>query len=295
MREKRIVRLAVLAAFCCAPLPTLAQQRMMKIGDEVVSLEDGKKFVRAQDLMSKKQFDQAATLLKALVEAEPKSSTIRFKYAFLLLEQGKNAEAFEQAKKCTELAPSFVGGWTILGESSFNLKQFPQAKDAYEKALAMQPKGENASVIKERLDEINKPVTNAPQLVEDPQATEQNRKSMTINQALSMCDKAMEYSKQKQFAQGLQECRAALKLAPDSERIKENFVAYLNNYAADCIQNQKLQEAETLMKEAVDFQAKGGVTNQTQRTSLKNYAALLNFLKRPDDAKKIETQMNALK
>jgi tetratricopeptide (TPR) repeat protein len=291
----RLIYVALTAGLCCASVPALAQERMMKIGDEVVSLENGKSFVRAQDLMSKKQFDQAAVLLKALINAEPKSSTIRFKYAYLLLQQGKNAEALEQAQKCAELAPTFVGGWTIVGEAYFNLKQLPQAKNAYQKALALQPKGENSQVIRERLDEIDKPRNDAPQLVDDPLATEQNRKNAAINQALALCDKATEFSKQKQFSQGLQECRTALKVAPDSDRIKENFVAFLNNYAADCIQNQKLQEAEVLMKEAVDFQAKGGVTEQTQRTSLKNYAALLNFLNRPDDAKKIEAQMNALK
>ncbi len=96
----------------------------------------------------------------------------------------------------------------------------------------------------------------------------------------------MEHLKQNQFEQGLQECRDALKISPESKQIKENVVVYLNNYAAACVKNDDLKQAESLMKESISFQEQGGVSAQSRLTTLKNYSALLKFLNRTDEANK---------
>lgn len=285
------------AATFCIQLPCEAKKqepappkRLMKIGGDSVGYASGQAFLRAQELLNNKQFDQAAALLQQVVEREPNSSAVRFKYGFVLVQQGKNSEALEQAKRCTEIAPRFFGGWALLGEASMNLNLDEQAKAAYAKALEIQPTGENAEIVRDNLKAMaakNQPV----EMVEDPVAAEQNRKIMIVNKALALCNQANNDLKQRQFDQGLQRCRDALKLAPESNEVKENCVAYLNNYAADCVQHQNLKPAEALMKEALTIQAKGGVTDKSRMTTLKNYAALLNFLGRTDEAKKIEAQM----
>lgn len=271
------------------------QKQMMKIGEDTVSLETGKTFVKAQDLLNNKHVAEAAELLKQVVESEPNSAAARYKYGFALLLQGKYTDALDQAKKCTELSPKFFGGWALLGESSINLNLDTQAKAAYEKALEIQPDGENSEIIREHLNDLTtKKETVASEPAEDPLVAAQNRNIMKLNKALALCDQANNNLKQKQFEQGLQKCRNALTIAPDASQVKENFVVYMNNYAADCVQKQNLKQAEALMKEALAIQAKGDITAQSRITTLKNYSALLNFLGRTSEAKQIEAQMKSI-
>ena len=49
------------------------------------------------------------------------------------------------------------------------------------------------------------------------------------------------------------------------------------------------------MKEALAIQSKDGITPQSQRTTLKNYSALLKYLGRNDEAKQIDEQMKTVK
>ncbi len=289
--------LAVSSLGLFSPLHAKQQQQkqMMKIGDEIVSMEAGRAFVRAQELISSKNYEEAASVLKSAMQLEPNSAPIRYKYSYVLLQQGNDSLASEQAKKCIELSPNFSGGWALLGEASMNLNLKPQAIEAYQKALAIEPGGENADIIREHIQELQGEGQDAPmEMVSDPTISEQNRINMRVNRALALCSSATDHAGQKQFEVGLKECREALTIAPNSDRIKENFVVYLNNYAANCVQNQNVKQAEALMTEAITFQNKGGVTSQSQLTTLKNYRALLNFLGRVEEAKKIDVQMKSL-
>lgn len=273
-----------------------APKTMMKLGDEIVSVEAGSLFVKAQDLLNSRQFDQADALLKQFLETYPNSSAARYKYSYALLQQGKNAEALEQAKLCTKLKPTLFGGWAVLGEASMNLKLEDQAKSAYKKALEIEPTGENADVVRERLSEMEDQKLAVANMAatdsQNAQIAAQNRDIMKINSALKLCDRANELLKEKQFEKGLELCHEALRNAPDSNQVKENVVVYLNNYAANCVQQQNLDEAEKLMKEALDIQKRGGVTAQSQKTTLKNYSAILKFLGREEEAKRLEGQPN---
>jgi len=290
-----LVSLLCITSFAEAKRQQAQPKQMMKIGDEVVSLEAGQAFVKAQQLLSDKQFEQASEVLKGALETNPNSAALRYKYGFSFLQQGKNTEALEQAKRCTELAPKFFGGWALLGETSVNLHLDDQAKAAYQQALGIQSTGENADIIREHLSDLSGQNQPAPvETAEDKQVADQNRGIMKLNRALSLCDKANDFAKQKQFEQGLQTSRNALKIAPESAEVKENAVIFLNNYAADCVQKQNLKQAETLMKEALALQTNGGVTSQSKMTTLKNYLALLKFLGRAGEATQIEAQMKAV-
>lgn len=290
-----VMALITLAAI--SPLPASAhrkQRQMVRIGNEVVNSETGQLYLRAQEAISSGKLDEAENLLKAFLQTEPQSVAARYKYGFVLLQKSKYAEALEQAKQCAKQSPEFVGGWSLVGECSLELGLKEQAAKAYRKALVIQPEGENADIMRERLDELAGKLQSQPESVpvQDSKLAEENRKIMTVNEALAQCSKATEHFKQGQFEVGLQECREALKKAPDADRIRENYAVYLNNYAADCVRNQELKRAEALMKEAIAFQAGGGVSSQSKLTTLRNYSALLNFLNRPDEANQLQARMN---
>lgn len=289
---------ALLGSWLCVsvtlPVDAAKQKRMMKIGEEVVSLQTGQLFVDAQTAIANQQFDKAESLLKSFIQTQPNIAAVRYKLGFVLLQQGKNSEALEQAKRCVELSPNSVNGWSILAESSLNLGQKEQAAQAYRKALALQPTGENADIMQERLEELaGKQAEPLMEVVKDPKVDEENRKIMKLNEALALCTRASDHFKQGQFESGLQECRDAFKSVPD-DRIAENYAVYLNNYAADRVQKQDLKRAEELMKEAVALQLKGGVSKQSRLVTLKNYSALLTFLNRPEEAKPLQVQLSAL-
>lgn len=293
----------LVAFLCCTllgALPAFAKQvpqkEMMRIGDEVVSLESGKIFVKAQECIDHNQFDQAAELLKNFLSTYPKSPSAHYKYGFVLLQQDKNAEALEQAKLCTEAAPQLFSGWALLGEAAANLKQLPQAKEAYQKALSIQASGENADIVREHLSELNSPSKEAASvMVEDPELVRKNKEIMKTNKAISLCNESSEMLKQKQFEQALANCRQAYAIEPELDSVKEHLVVVLNDYASDCVQKENLKQAESLTKEAVSILSKGGVSTASSFTTLKNYAALLKFLGREDEAKQVEAQMKSLK
>jgi|GEM_PF-1488013 Putative Zn-dependent protease, contains TPR repeats len=266
---------------------------MMKIGNDTVSTELGQSFARAQELMASQKYAEAETLLQSIVQKAPNLSSVHYKYGFALLQQNKFQETVEQAKICIQLAPNFVGGYSLMGEASEGLNQKEDALTAFKKALALNPSGENAEIIKEHISDLENPQPEPEPEVVDLNA-DKNKESMKLNQAYAKCNRAKQFFAQRKFADGMQDCRDALTIAPDNDVVRETFLGSLNNYAADCVQHQQIKEAETLMKEAVAFQSQGGVTQKTRMTTLKNYSGLLNFLGRTDEAKKIEAQLNSI-
>lgn len=270
------------------------QKEMMKIGEDIVSPEVGKLFLNAQQCLDNNKTEQAADLLKQFLTSCPNSTAARYKYGLALMQQGKDSEALEQAKRCTEINAGFFPGWALLGETAMNLKLTKQAINAYQKALSIQSTGENADIIREHLSELTKPEKSSSDdeiSAKNQEIIKQNNAVMKTNQALSLCNEANALLKQKQFDQGLLKCQEALKIAPDVAQVKENFAAYLNDYASDCVQQQNLKQAETLIKEAVQLQSSGGVSAATRTTTLRNYSALLKFLGRDSEAREIEAQM----
>eukprot|EP00747_Dinoflagellata_sp_TGD_P061435 gnl/TRDRNA2_/TRDRNA2_152516_c0_seq1.p1 gnl/TRDRNA2_/TRDRNA2_152516_c0~~gnl/TRDRNA2_/TRDRNA2_152516_c0_seq1.p1 ORF type:complete len:843 (-),score=227.79 gnl/TRDRNA2_/TRDRNA2_152516_c0_seq1:76-2604(-) len=60
----------------------------------------------------------------------------------------RTRDAVADARKCTELKPDWVKGWTRLGDALFADKQMAAATDAYEKGLKLEP---DNSLLTERL------------------------------------------------------------------------------------------------------------------------------------------------
>lgn len=298
----RVYRKEFIALMSCLSLTTIpvfakpvSQKEMTRIGNEIVSVEAGKIFLTAQACIDQNQFAEAAELLKQFLSSYPNSSSAHYKYGFVLLQQDKNVEALEQAKLCTQSDPGFFSGWALLGEAAANLKQNPLAKEAYEKALAIQSSGENADIVREHLIELKSPAKeSATMMVEDPELVRQNKAIMQTNKAISLCNEANELLRQKQFERALANCRSAYEIDPGLDSVKEHMVAVLNDYASDCVQKENLKLAESLTKEAVGLLAKGGVSKTSSLTTLKNYSALLKFLGRDQECKQVEEQMKLL-
>jgi protein O-GlcNAc transferase len=78
------------------------------------------------------EFRQAIALDRRLVDAYTN-------LAILLLEQERNAEALEAALAVTAGAPGNAKGHRYVGDAFLKLRRFPEARAAYEKALALQP------------------------------------------------------------------------------------------------------------------------------------------------------------
>lgn len=280
----------------CEAKQQVQMKQMFKIGDDIVSVEAGQAFSSAQKLIDSRNYSEAATVLKSLLDKEPNLASAHYKYGFVLLQLSKDAEAQAEAKTCTALAPTFFGGWALLGESSANLKQNDLAITSYMKALELQPTGENADIVRENLQELqNPPVADAAENAAEVETVNaQNNANMKINRAFKLCNNATDLFAQKKYEEGLQDCRDALTIAPDSDQVKESFVIYLNNYAADCIHKEDLKHAEALMTEAISFQKKGGVTASSCLTTLTNYERLLRFQGRTDEAQAIMAQIKSI-
>lgn len=51
--------------------------------------------------------------------------------------------SLRDAKSAIRLKPKWVKGWARLASAHFGLEEYPEAKEAYEKALSMEPEDEN--------------------------------------------------------------------------------------------------------------------------------------------------------
>lgn len=272
------------------------QKQMMRIGDKLVSMEMGQSFLQAQRLIDGKQFDEASNVLHSLVEQAPDMAAFHYKLAFVLKQQGKLAEAQSEAQKCIDIDSNFVGGWSVLGESLLDQKEPAKALIAFKKALELQPSGENTEIIKEYIEEIENPPADDSAEVEAQNAeiAKTNNQSMRINRALSLCDEATKLFSAGSYPAGMTKYRDALRLAPQDDTIKENFIVGLNNYSAFCVQHQQLKKAEELLREAIDFQKSNKTNPSRLYTTMKNYQALLSFTGRVDEAKLVKSEMERL-
>ena len=117
---------------------------------------------------------------------------------------------------------------------------------------------------------------------------------MRINRALSLCDEATKLFSAGSYPAGMTKYRDALRLAPQDDTIKENFIVGLNNYSAFCVQHQQLKKAEELLREAIDFQKSNKTNPSRLYTTMKNYQALLSFTGRVDEAKLVKSEMERL-
>jgi hypothetical protein len=61
-----------------------AQKEMMRIGDEIVSPDAGRLFVKAQECLDSNQLDQAAERLREFIASYPNSAIGHYKLGFVL-------------------------------------------------------------------------------------------------------------------------------------------------------------------------------------------------------------------
>lgn len=97
------------------------------------------------------KFDEAASLLRALIESNPKDASAIFQYADVLTRQSHPQEALEQYAKAAELAPKDPRVPFMVGGIHFAAGKLDDAKKSWTAALEMAPAFEDAYI---RLAEI---------------------------------------------------------------------------------------------------------------------------------------------
>jgi Flp pilus assembly protein TadD len=98
--------------------------------------------------LAKQAYDTATKLSKSF---EPALQTDRSYAAFF---SNETTEALEIATTVTKKAPTFAQGWSHLGIYLEELGRSKEAIPAYQKYLALDPNGQTASFIKDRLKNL---------------------------------------------------------------------------------------------------------------------------------------------
>lgn len=80
------------------------------------------------------------SLPQIIVLHDPLSADEHVKLGGIYDSQGKTALARDQYRFAVKQAPENIRAWSLLGDSAFRLKEYPEAEKAYGKALDLDPK-----------------------------------------------------------------------------------------------------------------------------------------------------------
>ncbi len=82
--------------------------------------------------------DKAIDIAKRGIEVEPYGPAIRLQLAVAYANLGRYTEAAAVARECVRQDPNYIDGWSMLGDAERLAGNLEAAKEAYEKALAIQ-------------------------------------------------------------------------------------------------------------------------------------------------------------
>jgi Tfp pilus assembly protein PilF len=80
------------------------------------------------------------SLPKIIVLHDPLSADEHVRLGGIYDDQGKTELARDQYRHAVRLAKKHVQAWTLLGDSTYRLKEYGEAEEAYEKAMDLDPK-----------------------------------------------------------------------------------------------------------------------------------------------------------
>lgn len=101
--------------------------------------------------------EAALEYMEQAVEADPSSPLNNSLYSRLLLENGRVDEAITVAQRVVDGYPEYAEGWFMLGRAREALKENGAAREAYEKAVALDPEELSYRNAMEVLDAGTKP------------------------------------------------------------------------------------------------------------------------------------------
>jgi tetratricopeptide (TPR) repeat protein len=90
----------------------------------------------------------AAKDFQAAIEKDPNLAEAHCNYGHILLRDGKYEEALPELIKARDLKPTLTSTWSSLGACYQSLGKTSEAIAAYQKCLELEPKGQNATQVK---------------------------------------------------------------------------------------------------------------------------------------------------
>lgn len=110
---------------------------------------------KGNDALAAKQYEEALKCYTKAVELCPSNSVYFCNRAATYSFLGKDALAVEDCKLAVKLDPLYCKAWTRLGLAYFNLHQYSQSVEAYERAKTLEPNNhgieQGLSLAKEKL------------------------------------------------------------------------------------------------------------------------------------------------
>jgi len=96
-------------------------------------------FKRARDLFQQGLPDQAEEIVGRLLRDNPRDATVLNFHAYLLYKRGMVEDAIAAYRKLVTLEPAVPGHQANLGLIFYKAERFPEAQDAFERLLELQP------------------------------------------------------------------------------------------------------------------------------------------------------------
>lgn len=122
-----------------------------------------KKFKEAKELISKKDYDGAISILNAVIKERPDDPPILYLLGASHLYKKNYDEAIPLLKKLAEIDPGFPGGHFQLGVCYQRKGEFEKALACYKRTLELEPKNEtclyNSGLILYRLERTGEALT----------------------------------------------------------------------------------------------------------------------------------------
>tara|TARA_Y100001960_G_C14548033_1_gene764293 strand:+ start:286 stop:750 length:465 start_codon:yes stop_codon:yes gene_type:complete len=94
---------------------------------------------KGTELIDKKKLCDAEDLLIKLIEEYPDFAEAHNKLATVMYLMGRFKESIDECKIALKINPIHFGAWNGLGLCLFNLGQYEEAMQGFEKALEIQP------------------------------------------------------------------------------------------------------------------------------------------------------------
>ena len=100
----------------------------------------------AWQLVAQGKQDQAVTLLRDLISADPRNADARLLLGSLLMESGQRAESIAQLGEAVRLVPKSAEAHNALGEAYNTFGEMSKARPEFERAVVLDPRHAQAHV-----------------------------------------------------------------------------------------------------------------------------------------------------
>ena len=196
--------------------------------------------LKAKEAFEKKDFPTAIKYYAEAISSDPNNHILFFNRSACYANIGKYEKALEDAKRCVELKPDFVHGYSRKGLAEFYLKKYEDAKKSYEEGLKLNPNDEH---LKEGLEIVNS--KQGPFEAKEEVKTSLSQEEVAKEKADKAKAKGNSEYKQRHFEEALKYYDEAISLNPKEP------VYYLNKSAV-YFEMQEFNQSITACNKAIE-------------------------------------------